>query len=330
MIHLKRSSAACRPEAGRSGSGHDPLEALIRRVSVLEHMVDKAWEPRVRAAFTSPLAMAATAGMWYAMLCHQVAAICSFFAASLGPPQDLLFSPIAHLPLFRATVAKALGGLSRGMIQLAAWVLPVSQAGMALYGASVGMNGLKEAAELRERRDLILASKALDRFATAKLALIEQGNFLYSANFAAEVVAGPVLLLGQLLMALGGEAMLHSVLLLGQLLMALGGEAMFHSVAVLLTGAVLSVGSIAVKTVVELDTQKRFGYDDDSISVTDLLVHHVPSRVSKLKYSTGWVRSESGWEPPPGSATNKGWGIARFYRGDSSDVGGGLHTKNGG
>ena len=72
---------------------------------------------------------------------------------------------------------------------------------MALYGASVGVNGLREAAELRERRHLVLSSKTLDRsrprrapraalprpapragltrgaagrFATAKLALIEQ------------------------------------------------------------------------------------------------------------------------------------------------------------
>ena len=41
--------------------------------------VSKAWEPRVRASFTSPMAMLATASMWWAMLCSQLGAFAGLF-----------------------------------------------------------------------------------------------------------------------------------------------------------------------------------------------------------------------------------------------------------
>ena len=44
--------------------------------------VSKAWEPRVRASFTSPMAMLATASMWWAMLCSQLGALAGLFPSA--------------------------------------------------------------------------------------------------------------------------------------------------------------------------------------------------------------------------------------------------------
>ena len=44
--------------------------------------VSKAWEPRVRASFTSPMAMLATASMWWAMLCSQLGAFAGLFPSA--------------------------------------------------------------------------------------------------------------------------------------------------------------------------------------------------------------------------------------------------------
>jgi hypothetical protein len=54
----------------------------------------------------------------------------------------------------------------------------------------------------------------------------------------------------------------------GQALMVLGAPAMLGDVYVLILGGVLSAVSIVTKTLVELDTDARFGYDDNAIYMT--------------------------------------------------------------
>jgi hypothetical protein len=61
-------------------AGEAGLEMSIRLLSSLDDVVRKAWEPRIRAVLTSPCAMAGTAGMWWAMLGHELAALCNFSA----------------------------------------------------------------------------------------------------------------------------------------------------------------------------------------------------------------------------------------------------------
>ncbi len=50
--------------------------------------------------------------------------------------------------------------------------------------------------------------------------------------------------------------------------MVLGAPAMLGDVYVLILGGVLSAVSIVTKTLVELDTDARFGYDDNAIYMT--------------------------------------------------------------
>ena len=194
---------------------------------------------QVRASFTSPVAMLATASMWWAMLCYQLVALAEFLA-----PDNALF-------------CRWLVPGSRG---LAKYLLPFGQACMAVYGLSVGINGLREGVELGEELMLVRRSAALAHFPEVQHVLRRQLSHLYVANLAAEVVAGPLLFAGQALMALGAPGVLGNVY-------------------VLAAGGLLSAVSIVSKTVVELDTESRFGYDDDALPVPQTLVSlpgHVP------------------------------------------------------
>lgn len=56
----------------------DDVHDAVRHLSTLEDLVIKAFEPRVRSIVTSPSAMMGTAGMWWAMLGHELAALCNF------------------------------------------------------------------------------------------------------------------------------------------------------------------------------------------------------------------------------------------------------------
>jgi hypothetical protein len=68
---------------GEGGQRGKPgIEAGVRLLSSLEEVVSEAWEPRVRAVVTSPCAMIGTAGMWWAMLGHELAALCNFIGGS--------------------------------------------------------------------------------------------------------------------------------------------------------------------------------------------------------------------------------------------------------
>jgi len=219
----------------------EQLEHAIRLLAALDGVVSKAWEPRVRASFTSPVAMLATASMWWAMLCYQLVALAEFFG-----PDD-------------AFVTRWLVPSSRS---LATYLLPFGQACMAVYGLSVGINGLRESAELEEELMLVRKSAALACFPEVQLVLRRQLGRLWTCNLAAEVVAGPLLFAGQALMAAGAPGMLSNIY-------------------VLAFGGLLSAISIITKTVVELDTESRFGYDDDALPVHHTLVSHLPGHVSK-------------------------------------------------
>ena len=111
-----------------------------------------------------------------------------------------------------------------------------------------------------------------------------------------QVVAGPVLLFGQLLMALGGEAVLGRP-------------------AVLLAGAVLSVASIAVKTVVELDAQERFGCVDAPATGPPRGCGAVRAAPPPLPYKVDTSRPSSRTNrtrlvPPPTLASRRARGAA--------------------
>ena len=54
---------------------------------------------------------------------------------------------------------------------LAGCLLPLGQACMAIYGLSVGINGVREGAELWEERELLRSSSALAHFALVQAAL---------------------------------------------------------------------------------------------------------------------------------------------------------------
>jgi len=217
------------------------LERVIRRLSALEGVVHKAWEPRLRADFTSPLAMVATAGMWWAMLAHELAAVCGLVGGRLAT------------------------GFARGATVFAGWVLPLAQFGMALYGAAVGLAGFKEARRLEDNLEMLEQSQSLGKFPTLQESMRYQVEALWVSNAAAEIVAGPALFLGQCFMALGGPTVLANVY-------------------VLALGALLSGISILLKTVVELESEKRFGYNDDALQVTDIILEELPASVSS--YST--------------------------------------------
>jgi hypothetical protein len=189
--------------------------------------------------------MLATASMWWAMLCYQLVALAEFLA-----PDNAFFS-------------RWLLPGSRG---LAKYLLPFGQACMAVYGLSVGINGLREGAELEEELMLVRRSAALACFPEVQHVLRRQLSHLYMANLAAEVVAGPLLFAGQALMAIGAPGVLGNVYVL-----ALGG--------------LLSAVSIVSKTLVELDTESRFGYDDDALPVPHTLVSHLPGHVPQCSHS---------------------------------------------
>jgi len=219
------------------------LSQAIRVLAALDGVVSKAWEPRVRASFSSPVAMLATACMWWAMLCYQLVALAQLVAS--------------HLPFLLSLVE---------MWRLAAaQLLPLGQASMAVYGLSVGVTGVREATELAEEMRLVRTSSALATFPLLKAVLGCQLSWLFAANMAAEVVAGPMLCVGQALMALGAPGM-------------------WGSVYALMMGGILSGISIAAKTAVDLDTASRFGYDEDALPVPHILVSHLPSQMPRCQH----------------------------------------------
>jgi hypothetical protein len=81
----------------RGHAGEASVETSVRLLSSLDDIVRKAWEPRVRAVLTSPCAMAGTAGMWWAMLGHELAALCNF-SASLPHAIKTMSSDASHSP----------------------------------------------------------------------------------------------------------------------------------------------------------------------------------------------------------------------------------------
>ena len=193
---------------------------------------------------------------------------------------------------------------------------------MAIYGLSVGINGVREGAELWEERELLRSSSALAHFALVQAALqvvrapvrIDphrsacmhacrrrrvhahtcrttpgravarthmrvqtmracplqvQVRWLLVANLAAEIVAGPLLCAGQGLMALGSPGLLGKV-------------------ALLVTGGVLSALSIVIKTLVDLDTQARFGSPFVSFCVRAAACPRLES--CKVASCASWLR----------------------------------------
>jgi len=187
--------------------------------------------------------MLATACMWWAMLCYQLVALAQLVAS--------------HLPFLLSLVE---------MWRLAAaQLLPLGQASMAVYGLSVGVTGVREATELAEEMRLVRTSSALATFPLLKAVLGCQLSWLFAANMAAEVVAGPMLCVGQALMALGAPGM-------------------WGSVYALMMGGILSGISIAAKTAVDLDTASRFGYDEDALPVPHILVSHLPSQMPRCQH----------------------------------------------
>lgn len=239
---LKRSKVIVRNLARLDLTAHEEqIERLVRRMAVLEGVVRKAWEPRLRANLTSPLAMFACAGMWWAMLLHELAA----FSGFLGGRRILAAGAVAR------TIAE--------------WILPASQGCMALYGASVGVAGVREASELGQNLQRIKDSSSLDSFLELKASLRHHLEALRSSNAMAEIVAGPALFFGQIFMALGAPSLIGNLPLLA-------------------LGSVLTAFSIIIKIFVDLDTERKFGYDDDALSVSEILLDNVPASLPSCSH----------------------------------------------
>ena len=223
------------------------LEQMVRLLAALDGVVTKAWEPRVRADLTSPLAMFATATMWWSMLCHELAAFSGFI-------QQL-------------TQTSALSSFATACKTVANWMLPVGQLGMSLYGLSVGINGVREAFELAEKQEMVRESKMLDKFSETKTILLRQLSHLAQSTFLSEILAGFLLFFGQLMMTIGCQD--------------IAGKIYF-----LLFGISSSAVAIVMKTYIDLDTEKKFGYDEDILSVPQILINHVPKTIAVCSHQS--------------------------------------------
>mmetsp|Transcript_38820 Transcript_38820/g.99182 ORF Transcript_38820/g.99182 Transcript_38820/m.99182 type:complete len:910 (-) Transcript_38820:85-2814(-) len=218
-------------EKGQAGTAG--LEEGVRMLSELETVVNKAWEPRVRAALTSPCAMIGTAGMWWAMLGHELAALCNFIGGRN-----------AARVAFVATQLSEIG-------------LPVAQLSMALYGMSVGVNGLFEASHYRKLLGDLRKSRVLGVCDQPRGSVVLQAEALALSNILANVISGPVLAVGQVCMALGGPALLGNL-------------------ACLLTGGSLTLLSIGFKAFMDIRENRRFGFDDNALPVREELLKDLP------------------------------------------------------
>lgn len=58
--------------------------------------------------------------------------------------------------------------------------------------------------------------------------------------------------------------------------MALGAPSLIGNLPLLALGSVLTAFSIIIKIFVDLDTERKFGYDDDALSVSEILLDNVP------------------------------------------------------
>lgn len=210
------------------------VESGVRLLSTLEDVVSKAWEPRVRAVVTSPCAMLGTAGMWWAMLGHELAALCNFIGGARA-----------------VSVAAAATAVSEVG-------LPVAQLSMAMYGLSVGINGSFEALHNAKLLNLLKTSRVLGTCKQPRKSLEKQIQALARSNVLAQIVAGPVLAVGQVCMALGGPAL-------------------FSSLPCLLVGGGLTGISIASKAFFDILENRRFGFDGNALPVRKELLQDIPS-----------------------------------------------------
>ena len=129
---------------------------------------------------------------------------------------------------------------------------------MALYGMSVCVNGLFEAHHFARLQHLLKTSRVLGTCKQPRASLSKQVRALARSNVLAQIVAGPILAVGQICMALGGPAVLSSM-------------------PCLLLGGALTGISIASKAFFDILENKRFGFDENALPVRSELLKDVPS-----------------------------------------------------